>query len=62
MAYSSLNFGQQLHEHEYTEIKNKIRLYEKTNKRIYLANYGILLMLNHIFIKIYMIKKNAIIC
>ena len=42
MAYSNLNFGQLLHELENAEIQNKIRLYEKTKKRILLANYGIL--------------------
>ena len=41
-ACSNLNFSQLLHNLENGEIKNKIRLYEKTKKRILLANYGIL--------------------
>ena len=42
MAYSNLNFGQLLHKLENAEIENKIRLYEKTKKRIHLANCTIL--------------------
>ena len=42
MAYSNLNFRQLLHKLENAEIKNKIRLYEKTKKRILLSNYAIL--------------------
>ena len=42
MAYSKLKFGQLIHKLENAETKNKIRLYEKTKKRILLANDGIL--------------------
>ena len=40
MAYSNLNFERQLQKLENAEIKIKIRLYEKTKKRIIFANYA----------------------
>ena len=42
MAYPNVNFGQLFDKLENAEIKDKIRLYEKTKKRILLAKYGIL--------------------
>ena len=53
MAYSKLNFGQLLHKLENAEIKNKIRLYEKTKKRILLTNYVIIVNQICIYIYIY---------
>ena len=41
MAYSNLKFGQLLHKLENAEIKNQIKLYQKTKKCILLAFFVI---------------------